>query len=71
LQQVRVQRAKAPRAAADGREQQLPTGTIVNSAQWVRWMEVALALNKKAARAVAGLTRFQRIIPESFMTEQY
>jgi hypothetical protein len=34
-------------------------------------MEVALALNKKAARAVAGLTRFQRIIPESFMTEQY
>jgi hypothetical protein len=72
LQQVHVQRAKAPRVAgADGREQQLPTGTIVNSAQWVRWIEVELALNKKAARAVAGSTSFQRIIPEIFVTEQY
>jgi len=32
---------------------------------------MALALNKTTARAVAGSTRFQRIIPEIFMTEQY
>jgi hypothetical protein len=30
-----------------------------------------LALNKKAAGAVAGSTRIQRIIPEIFVTEQY